>query len=215
MMKKILFTLLLVLPVWVFAQVETASAKNWAFKTDLLNPIFNSVSLEAERRFGENWTMGLRLGVTGGKARYEEFEGNLFGYYVKAGPKFYLSSEKSERLAGFAIHPQLMFSYWRDWNANLFGNKGARWENSVGILVQGSYAISLGKSIRFEPMVGIGYAPTFYSENWPGDVPSDPSLTEYRWLKEDWYYVEQPTRTHLPLPLDIALSVGIQFGVTF
>lgn len=215
-MRIVLILVFCAIQTLAFAQEGEVKPKNWAVKTDLLNPIFNSGSLEAERRMGKNWTMAVRFGLTGGKPVYEEFKGKLFGYYAKVGPKFYLSEGKREALAGFAIQPQLMYSYWRDWDANLFGNKGARWENSVGLIVQGSYTFVIGKSLRLEPMVGIGYAPTFYSENWPNDTPTDdPTANHYRWLKEDWYYVDQPSRTHIPLPIDLAVSVGLQFGIAF
>jgi hypothetical protein len=214
-MKRYILFLSFLFPVLLFAQEPDAVAKNWTFKTDLLNPIFNSASLEVERRIAEKVTMGVRVGITGGRPVFEEFKGNLWGFYAKVGPKFYLNSEKAGSLAGFAIQPQLMYSYYHDWDANLYGNKGARWENSIGLLVQGSYVFALGETFRLEPMIGIGYAPTFYDEVWPNDGSGEPSDYEYHWLKEDWEYVEQPSRTHIPLPLDIAVSVGLQIGITF
>jgi hypothetical protein len=200
----------------LFAQEGDAVAKNWSLKTDLLNPVFESASLEVERRIGKKWTLGLRGGLTWGTpAYYEEFKGKLWGYYFKAGPKFYLQEEKADELIGFTLHPQLMFSYWRDYDSNLWGNRGGGWENSVGLIVQGSYVLRLGKAFRIEPMVGIGYAATFFSGDFPNDTNVGPVTYETRWSMNYWDETEQPSRTHIPLPLNIAVSLGLNFGITF
>lgn len=215
-MKKCLFVACFLFPVLLFSQVDEGNARNWALKTDLLNPVFESVSMEVERRMGEKWTMGVQAGLTWGTPTYyDEFNGKLWGYYCKIGPKFYLQKEKAEELTGFSVQPQLMFSYWRDYDSNLWGNRGGAWENSVGLIVQGSYVLRLGKTFRIEPMLGIGYAATFFNGDFPNDTNVGPVTYKTRWFKAYWDEIEQPPRTHFSLPLDIAVSVGLNFGITF
>jgi hypothetical protein len=134
------------------------------------------------------------------------------GFFVKAGPKFYLSKERASSLAGFAIKPELVFSHWRNWVGRPYTVKV--WENAVGAIGSLSYGWKPFDHVLIEPHFGIGIVPTFEDNIIRNDQPP------FEEWKQPWYLLERNEingGVHAQLPINrfVAISGGINFGIQF
>ena len=140
-----------------------------ALKSGVGGWIMGHTALEGELRIQERMSIGLRLGGIYGQVQTEGpgrgMKPPLFtGFFIKAGPKFYLSPERAFGMGGFAIQGQAVFSYWHDWGYQGFGGPmGWRWEYGMGALAQFSYGLKLWDRVVIEPQAAIGWISTFGS----------------------------------------------------
>lgn len=134
------------------------------------------------------------------------------GFFIKAGPKFYLSKERAAELGGFAIQAQGVFGYWRNWSGRPYTVKV--WENSVGAIASLSYGWQPFPHVLIEPHLGIGVAATFEDEILRKDQPP------FEHIKQSWYRLSNEginggIHSYYPLGNLLAVSGGINVGVKF
>jgi hypothetical protein len=135
------------------------------------------------------------------------------GFFIKAGPKFYLSKEKASSLAGFALKPELVFQHWRDWKRELAGFSGPEWHHSLGLTCNLSYNLNIG-NFFLEPSIGIGYVPNFDSYTFVNDAPPY-DVIDRKWEHYPRYGEKPYNQSHLSIYGDIALNGGLLLGVKF
>jgi hypothetical protein len=134
------------------------------------------------------------------------------GFFIKAGPKFYFSKEKAASLAGFAIKPEVVFSYWRNWNRRPYTVK--IWEYAIGAVGSISYGWKPFEHVLIEPHVGIGIVPTFEDVISIDDQPPFAQHKQPLWLlyRDE---IKGGVHSHLPISNFVAISGGINIGIQF
>lgn len=135
------------------------------------------------------------------------------GFFIKAGPKFYLSRERASNLGGFALKPELLFQHWRDWTRELAGFSGPEWHHSLGVTVNLSYNLNIG-NFFLEPSIGGGYVPNFDSYTFVNDAPPY-EVIERKWKHYPRHGEKPYNQSHVSIYGDIALNGGLLFGVKF
>lgn len=136
------------------------------------------------------------------------------GFFIKAGPKFYLSKEKASNLAGFAVKPEVVFSNWRNWDAKTYVVPTEVWENTLGVLVTMSYGWQPFEHVLIEPHFGLGYVPTFDQVNFQNDQePFD--VHKVRWQQSDQSESAAGIHDHLDVAGFLSISGGINIGIKF
>ena len=190
-----------------------------ALKSGVGGWIMGHTALEGELRIQERMSIGLRLGGIYGQVQTEGpgrgMKPPLFtGFFIKAGPKFYLSPERAFGMGGFAIQGQAVFSYWHDWGYQGFGGPmGWRWEYGMGALAQFSYGLKLWDRVVIEPQAAIGWISTFDRSKGVGDQPPFDEFTT-RLYRLDLDEIRGGRHSHLPLKSGFSVSAGIMLGVT-
>lgn len=211
--KYILLTLFLLVGFNLYSQND--SKGHWIqVKTNLSGILSETISLELEKPFSLQNSGVFQAGIITNP--FDPPENHFVeGYFFRLGYKHYLPKQGNALIrSGFSIQPQLTYSYWRDWETNLRGSFGNRWENTFGIFAVGSFAIPFGKWGMLEPYLGIGFAPTWESfiiEN--GQPPFGP--VEYKWIKVDRAKRRTSYFTHVSIFGDLALTGGLSFGLYF
>jgi hypothetical protein len=135
------------------------------------------------------------------------------GFFLKAGPKFYLSKETAANLEGFALKPEIVFQHWRDWTRELAGWSGPEWHHSLGLTCNLSYNLRIG-NFFLEPSVGFGFVPNFDSYTFVNDSPPY-EVIERHWERYPRYGEKPYNQSHLSLYGDIAMTGGLLFGIQF
>ncbi len=191
---------------------QSGVKKDWQIKTNLTGFLSNTISFELERSLQEKLALTARFGVIANvlQPRGENF---FEGYFIQVGSKFYLGKAKGFQ-SGWAIQPKLHYSHWRDYDSNLRGSVGNRWENSFGALLATSYSYHLGKNLVIEPFASIGYIPTWENTIYVDDIEPFETI-EIKWKK-----VTTPERrssyfSHFSIRGDLVFSAGVLFGVRF
>lgn len=134
------------------------------------------------------------------------------GFFIKAGPKFYLKKDNANSLKGFALQPQGVFSYWRNWSGRPYAVKVS--EYAVGVVGNLSYGWKPFEHVLIEPHFGVGIVPTFEDEITRNDQPP------FEQTKQPWYLLEKDeikggVHSQLPLNKLVVISGGINVGIQF
>ncbi len=195
---------------WSPAQAQD-TGRSWALKAGMGGIFTGHISGEVEVFLKGRVSIAVRGALI--HPNIDSLRGPAEGFFIKAGPKFYLSKEKAADLSGFAVKPELLFGHQRDWETNLWGNFGNRWVNNMGATCNVSYNLRIGDSFFLEPNVGVGYVMGY--ETYVGVDDSPPFAAFKETLRIDRYTRVLYNHSHLAPVGDIALSGGLMVGVKF
>ncbi len=189
-----------------------ATGRAWAIKSGVGGIFTGHVTGEVEIFLKGRVSLALRGALI--HPNIDALRGPAEGFFLKAGPKFYLSKEKASDLVGFALKPELVFQHARDWQKQR-GNPGDYWVNSVGLTCNVSYNLPIGNRFFLEPHVGIGYVPSFETYYFVDDVrPYE--VTKQRWIHIDNRYGNSVyNQSHVTIYGDLAMSGGLLLGLKF
>lgn len=137
----------------VFAGSVSAQSK-LNFKVGVGSVFMGHVAGELEFKPWNQTTICLKAGLI--NPNWENGRKPGDGYFLKAGPKFYLNEEKAPEMNGIWLKPELMFGHFRDWETNVRGNFGNRWVNSFGLFANAGYHLSLGARVFLEGSIALG-----------------------------------------------------------
>lgn len=205
-------TLLLSLLLWAAKVQAQDTGRSWALKAGMGGIFTGHISGEVEVFLKGRVSIAVRGALI--HPNIDSLRGPAEGFFMKAGPKFYLSKEKAADLGGFAVKPELVFGHLRDWKTNVVGVYGNRWVNHMGLICNLSYNLKIGDSFFLEPSLGVGYVAGFETYQAQNDSPP------YDLLKVSMLHIDQYSRvlynySHLAPVGDIALSGGLMVGVKF
>ncbi len=189
---------------------ETGRA--WAIKSGVGGIFTGHITGEVEVFLKGRVSVALRGALI--HPNLDSLRGPAEGFFLKAGPKFYLSKEKASNLAGFALKPELVFQHFRDWEKQR-GNPGDYWVNTLGLTCNLSYNLPIGNRFFLEPNIGIGYVPSFETYYFVNDVPPY-EVTKQRWIHIDNRYGNSVyNQSHVTIYGDLATSGGLLVGLKF
>lgn len=213
-MKKLCFSLTLL---FLLATAATSSAQKvrsaWSFKTGLFGAVNDNLTFELERSIGERFSLSVRLGLSDPDFRRDE--PTFDGFFLKAGPKFYLTWRRAPQ-TGLFVKPTFLYNRWRNWPLEKGGRFYEVYETSLGLIVEGGWSISFLERLRIEPILGFGVAPTWDSFKSLNDTaPFEELVTT--WEMAEPGDIDGPPYSHLPLQssLRLAFSVGLNMGIVF
>lgn len=203
--------LTLLLLTWHVAHGQGGN-RSWALKGGVGGIFTGHITGEAEVFLKGRVSIALRGALI--RPNLDSLRGPAEGFFLKAGPKFYLSSDKAANLEGFALKPELVYGRRRDWETSIWGAYGNRWVNTFGLLCNLSYTLRIGDSFILEPSIGAGWVSGFETYLVQNDSPP------YEVLKVSMQHIDRfdavPfNHSHLSLYGDIALSGGLLVGVKF
>ena len=209
LMKRVLMVL------WVLSMGAVAlgqDGRSWALKTGVGGIFTGHVGVEAEVYLGGRWSVALRGAVI--RPNLDSLRSPGEGFFLKAGPKMYLSKEGAGALRGLYLKPELVFSHWRDWSSGGYVVNHESWENAVGGVVSVGYNLLLWDRLLVEPHIGFGYVPTLSNVNFYNDQPPYNVIkVRNELLAPD--EVRGGVHSHLRLVGGLAVTGGIQVGVKF
>ncbi len=186
--------------------------EKWGVKIDLLGSFNNNFSFEVDRQLKDNlWIVG-RLGITNPDLFSEERLAE--GFFLKGGVRYYFYRSENPHTGPF-VQPTLIYNYWKN-PFRITGRVSDVNEVSIGGVVEAGYSIPLLDFVRIEPVVGLGFVPTWTNYTVIDDTPPF-EQTRIKWSLSYYDEVEQPPVSHLPLKSakHLAVSFGLNVGIIF
>lgn len=181
-----------------------------ALKAGLGSIFTEQISVEAELYLKGRTSVAVRLGII--QPSLDPDLPIAEGFFLKAGPRFYLSAENATQFKGFSLQPQAVLGYWKNVEPKAYVID--RSQTTLGLIANLSYGWKPFEHVLIEPSIGLGFVATYESASVINDQPP------FETIPQSWYLMNKDeinggVHSHLPLTAALGLSGGLMVGIQF